>query len=241
MPIATALGFLLLPVIGGLFMFIIKDPELARSLGLIGAKAQLAVGTADWPTYFGFMSQGVAIGGVILFGFVTTWILAASTATTPSRTWRRCPRRAVRWWRAKFVIAAAWCAVTATAVFLVTLPVGALVGLPQWPGALGTGLNSYAVSAGLCIALITPVAAVASMGRGYLPAMAFLFLALILAQVLAVMGWAGYFPWAVPSLYSEVTEGARSQLSAASYILVAATAALGYCATLQWWRRADQT
>jgi hypothetical protein len=31
-------------------MIILKDPERARSMGLISAKAQLAAGVADWPT-----------------------------------------------------------------------------------------------------------------------------------------------------------------------------------------------
>ncbi len=241
MPLATALGFLLLPVIGGLFMFIIKDPELARSLGLIGAKAQLAVGSADWPTYFNFMSQGIAIGGIILFGFVTTWIFGREYSDRTAKDLAALPTSRGAVVAAKFVVASAWCAVMAVAVFIVALAVGALVGLPQWPGALSQALGSYAASAVLCIVLITPVAAAAGVGRGYLPAMAFLFLMIILAQVLAVMGWAGYFPWAVPALLSQVTEGARAQLSVASYISVAVAAALGYIVTWQWWRRADQT
>ena len=47
-PLFAALGFCLAPFIGGLFMIILKDPEQARQMGLLGAKAQLAAGTADW-------------------------------------------------------------------------------------------------------------------------------------------------------------------------------------------------
>ena len=52
MTLLTAAGFLILPLVGGLFMVILKDPEQARAMGLIGAKAQLTVGVADWPAYF---------------------------------------------------------------------------------------------------------------------------------------------------------------------------------------------
>ena len=47
----TALSFSILTMIGGLFMFILKDPELAQSLGMVGSKAQIMGGSgfADWP------------------------------------------------------------------------------------------------------------------------------------------------------------------------------------------------
>ena len=44
----TVFGFILATGIGGLFMFILKDPERARQLGIIGAKAQVFGGSADW-------------------------------------------------------------------------------------------------------------------------------------------------------------------------------------------------
>lgn len=44
----TVIGFSLIPLAGALFMIILKDPEHARSMGLISAKARLAAGGADW-------------------------------------------------------------------------------------------------------------------------------------------------------------------------------------------------
>ena len=70
----TALAFLLATVIGGLFMYILKDPERARQLGIIGAKAQIFGGTADWPSFFNLMLLLVSIGGLIIFGFIFVWI-----------------------------------------------------------------------------------------------------------------------------------------------------------------------
>ena len=47
----TIFGFILASVIGGLFMYILKDPERARQLGVIGAKAQVFGGSAEsWIT-----------------------------------------------------------------------------------------------------------------------------------------------------------------------------------------------
>lgn len=55
--VLTAAGFLILPLIAGLFMIILKDPERARAMGLISVKAQLAAGVADWPTFFGILTR----------------------------------------------------------------------------------------------------------------------------------------------------------------------------------------
>lgn len=73
-PLFTLLGFLIAPLIGGLFMIILKDPEAAKSMGLIGTKAQLSAGVADWPTFFNLLAQATAIGGAIIFAIVTTWV-----------------------------------------------------------------------------------------------------------------------------------------------------------------------
>jgi ABC-2 type transport system permease protein len=74
MLIFTALGFAMFPLGGGFFMVILKDPEFARKVGLLGAKAQLTMGTADWPTYLNFLALGTAIGGIVLFTFIGSWV-----------------------------------------------------------------------------------------------------------------------------------------------------------------------
>ena len=63
MPVLTALAFSIAPFAGGFFMIVMKDPELARNLGMISAKAQIVAGSADWETYLGILAQAVAIGG----------------------------------------------------------------------------------------------------------------------------------------------------------------------------------
>ncbi|RDI34384.1 hypothetical protein [Lentzea flaviverrucosa] len=59
---------------GGLFRFILQDPDRARSLGLIGTKAALVGRDADWPTYLGFLAQTTAVGGMLVFGMVSVWL-----------------------------------------------------------------------------------------------------------------------------------------------------------------------
>ncbi len=82
----TAAAFSIFPIVGGLFMIIMKDPEQARAMGLIGAKAQLlTAGVADWPTYFDFLTLGTTAGGAILFAFITAWIFGDGSIVDRNR------------------------------------------------------------------------------------------------------------------------------------------------------------
>ena len=96
------------PLIMALFMVILKDPEAARSLGLLGAKAQLTAGTADWPTYWSLLGQAVTIGGAILFAFLTAWIFGREFAdrTVRGLLASATPRRTIV--IAKALVIAAW-------------------------------------------------------------------------------------------------------------------------------------
>ena len=79
-PWLTAFGFSLAPLMGGLFMVILKDPARARSMGLISTKAQLTAGVADWPTFLGVLAQATAVGGAMLFALVTAWVFGREFA-----------------------------------------------------------------------------------------------------------------------------------------------------------------
>ena len=79
-PWGVAAGFSAAPLVTGLFMVILKDPEGARALGLLGAKAQLTAGTADWPTFLSLLGQATTIGGAILFAFLTAWVFGREFA-----------------------------------------------------------------------------------------------------------------------------------------------------------------
>jgi len=51
-------------MIGGFFMIVIRDPELARSLGMISVKAQIVAGTVDWPAYLNFLALATTMGAL---------------------------------------------------------------------------------------------------------------------------------------------------------------------------------
>jgi ABC-2 type transport system permease protein len=241
-PWLTALGFSLAPLVGGLFMFILKDPERARSMGLIGAKAQLAAGVADWPTMLGLLAQATAVGGGLLFTLVTTWVFGREFSEHTAKELLALPTPRAAIVGAKFVIVGIWAAGLTALVLVLGLGVGATVGLPGWSTALlWRAASDLFVTAGLTLALMTPVALLASAGRSYLPPLGWAFLTFFLAQILAAIGWGAWFLWSVPALFSELAGPRATQIGLQSYVVVGLTFGGGLAGTFVWWHIADQT
>jgi ABC-2 type transport system permease protein len=238
----TAAGFTLAPLMAGLFMFILKDPSRARALGLLRAKAQLAAGTADWPTFLAIIAQATAVGGSFLFALVTAWVFGREFADRTAKLLLAAPTSRHVIVAAKFVVVGAWSGVLCAWIFGVALLVGWGVGLPGWSGqVLGQGALRVGLTAVLAIPLVGPIAFLACWGRGYLAPLGFAILTVFLAQITAATGWGPWFPWSIPPLFSGLAGEDAATLGWGSYALVIVTALVGVVATIVWWRRADHT
>lgn len=235
-PLFTALGFLMMPFIGALLIFIYKDPQLARQLGLLGTKANLVVGSADWPGYLNLMIEFTALGGFFFFCLAISWTFGRefTDGTVKDLLAVPVPRFAIL--LAKFIVAALWCAVLILETVLVGLALGVLIQLPGGSSAVilhGAGL--LAITAVMSIMLVLPFGFFASLGRGYLLPIGIAVLTMILGNLSITLGWGEYFPWAVPAM---LLQGV--QLSLFSYALVLLTGLVGVAGTYLWWKYSDQ-
>lgn len=241
-PWGVAAGFTMVSLVLGLFMVILKNPEAARSLGLLGTKAQLTAGTADWPTFLSTLGQAVTAGGAILFAFLTAWVFGREFADRTVRELLAVPTRRRMIVLGKTIVVFAWAVGIATWVIVLGLAIGALVGLPGWSAADAVNaVAGMALGALLTIALQTVTAFVAGVGRGYIAPLAWAVAMIAVSQVLAVLGWGNWFPWAVPAILAGAGGNTVEPVSPAAVILVLAVAAVGLAATITWWERADQT
>lgn len=241
MPSLAVLAFSLAPLTGGLFMLILKDPAWARRFGLISAKAQIFAGTADWRTYFAFLAQAVAVGGLIVFGCVAIWAFGREYTDGTVADLLALPTSRITIVFAKFVVVGSLSTVLTVLVYALGLIVGAAVGLPGWSFGLAvSAAGQLAATSGLTVVLVTPFAWAASAGRGYLPPVGAMFLVLFLGQVIAALGWGAYFPWSVPALSSGVAGPEMRDLGFGSYLLVMLTGSAGVAGTLAWWWLVDQ-
>ncbi len=241
-PLYTTIGFFILPLVGGLFMIILKDPEAAKSMGLITTKAQITAGTADWSAFFNLLLQGTAIGGAILFAIVTAWVFGREFSDHTTKELLALPTSREATVTAKFIVVAVWVFILTLVTFLIGLIVGTLVSIPGWSvGLLGSSFVGVLGSTLLNMLLLPYVALFASTGRGYIPPFGWTILMVALAQIAIVMGWGDWFPWAVPGLFSGAAGPRAELLGVHGYVVVIIASIIGVAATYYWWRSADQT
>ena len=241
-PLLASMGFTLAPLMDGLFMFIMKNPERARDMGLLSTKAQLAMSTAEWPTFFSVLSQAIAIGGVIVFSIVTAWVFGREYSDHTAKDLMALPVSREKIVISKLIVIAVWVFILSIWIYVFGLFIGYLVDIPGWTGQLARqSFVDVLATAGMTLLLMTPVAFIASMGRGYLPPLGWAVLTIFFSQIVAATGWGDWFPWSVPALFSGVVGPRAEQLGTHSYILVFLAGIIGLVATFWWWLNADQT
>ena len=137
---------------------------------------------------------------------------------------------------AKFAVVAVWSAMLTAVMLGVGLIMGAVIGLPG--GSVGVILQGSAlvsITACLTVVVTLPFALFASVGRGYLLSFGLAILTLMITNLVAILGWGEYFPWAISGLYAQ----GKISLSPISYWIVALTGLAGVIATHFWWNYAD--
>jgi len=238
MPLWTALGYLFMPLGITFLVFIARNPEISRQLGLMGAKANLtAYAATDWPAYLGLFAQIVTAGGFLFSVFAVSWVFGREfTDGTLKDMWAvPVPRGSIL--LAKFAVVAIWSAALVVLVFVVTLITGTLLQLPG--GVLNVVLDkgpSIVITACLMLVTLLPFAFFASIGRGYLLPVGVAILSLIMANLVTVAGIGEYFPWAIPMLYAQ----GKSPLPSISFGIILLTGLAGMMGTYLWWKFADQ-
>jgi len=243
MLLATIIAFSFIAVMLGLLMFVSKHPEIAGRSATLSAKAS-AIGRADWPSYFGLLSQCILALGPIGFGIVTSWVFGREYSDRVVKDLLALPVSRFTIVLSKFIIIIIWNVLLSLTLFVFGLLTGLAVNISGWSGEIA--YHAFIIFAGssiLTIPLCTPVAFIASCGRGYLLPIGFVILILIMTQLvgMGIPGIMPYFPWAIPALYSGLAGTAVPQPEAISYFILGLTSVLGLFGTAAWWRFADQT
>ncbi len=238
MPLWTAIGSMVMPLGIAFLIFVAKNPQLSQKLGLISAKANLvAYSATDWSTYLTLFGQLMAAGGFFLFILAISWTFGREFADGTLKDLLAVPVQRASILLAKFVVVAVWSAMLTLVILVVGLIMGVVIQLPGGsPSVIFQGSDMILVTAGLALGVVIPFALFASMGRGYLLPLGIAILTMMITNLIALMGWGEYFPWAVPGLYAQSTT-----LLPASLGLVILTALAGMAGTYAWWMLADQS
>jgi ABC-2 type transport system permease protein len=238
LPLFTIIGSLFMPLGIAFLIFVSRNPDISRKLGLVSAKANLvAYSATDWPAYLGFSAQMIGAGGFILFVMIISWVFGREFSDGTVKDILAVPVQRSNILLAKFFVTAVWSVVVALVMFALSLIMGGLINLPQGSiSLLLQGSGHMAITISLVIAVILPFGFFASVGRGYLLPIGVAILALIMANVVMIAGWGDYFPWAIPLLFAQ----GKSALPQASFWVVILTGLAGMFGTYLWWKFADQ-
>jgi ABC-2 type transport system permease protein len=237
-PLGTLLASLFMPFSIAFLILLARNPDLSRRLGLVSAKADLiAYSAVDWRAYLTLFAEIIAAGGFFFFIMAVSWVYGREFADGTVKDMLAVPVPRLTILLAKFILAAAWSAAMAFIIYLFCLLVGAAIQLPGGsPAVILHGSAVILLTSAMVIAGILPFALIASIGRGYLLPMGMAVLTLLAANILMILGWAEYFPWAVPMLYAQ----GEYPLPSISYWIVFLTCLAGMAGTYLWWMVADQ-
>jgi ABC-2 type transport system permease protein len=237
-PLFTGLMSLFMPLGVAFLIFVARNPEISRRLGLISVKANLlAYSATDWPAYMRLSSMIAAAGAFFLFLLAVSWVFGREFADGTLKDMLAVPVSRATIVLAKFIVVAAWSIALSVIMLTIGLLMGVIIALPGGSAPVVVqGSALVLLTALLVIATISPFAFFASVGRGYLLPVGTGGLALLAANIVALAGWGEYFPWSVPGILAQ----GETPLTAASYAVVILTGLAGMLVTYVWWMRADQ-
>jgi ABC-2 type transport system permease protein len=238
MPLYTALGSLFMPLGIAFLIFVSRNPEISRKLGLISVKADLmAYSATDWHSYLGLFGMLMAAGGFFLCVLVISWLFGREFSDRTLKDWLAVPVPRFSILLAKFIVMVIWSILLMLLMLGVGIFMGAVIQLPGGSSeVIMQGISQVFITGCLVILVVLPFALFASLGRGYLLPIGMAVLILMMTNLVALTGWGEFFPWAVPGLYVQ----AKVSLPPVSYLLVLLTALIGICLTYWWWMTADQ-
>lgn len=240
-PLITMIALMMVPFIGGFFMIVLKDPSLAQKMGIISTKAQIMGADADWWSYIGILTQAISVGGLVVFGFVASWVFGREYSDRTIKDLLALPMSRNIIVISKFIVIFLWCIILSICVFLIGILVGKFIDLPGWSlEVFFSGSIIFSICSLLTILLSTPVAFFASFGCGYLSPLGFMIFTLVLSQIVAATGFGEFFPWSIPAIASGLAGKENEILTNSSLTIVFLTSIIGLISTMFWWRYADQ-
>lgn len=233
--VATLLQVVLVPLLAFLLV------QAADSgVGMLAGKGELLVDGEGWEAYLAALGQVVAAAVFVGAGVVVAWVFGREHADRTFGALFSLPvaRRDIA--AAKLLVVVVWGLVLSLGVTAVAVLLGLLGGVDTaaaWP-PLADLLRLFVVAASTTL-LAVPVALVASVGRGYLPAIGAVVVLVAIAQVSVFLGAGAWFPFAVPGVWA-VADGVVLTAPGPPEVLLAALTVVGCAAaTVWWWGRAE--
>jgi ABC-2 type transport system permease protein len=221
-------------------MSVMQNPQFAEQESILSTKAEAMIVSADWNGIFLIITQGMGVGGIIIFGFLVSWIFGREYSENTIKDLLSLPMPKTKIINAKFIVYVLW----AISLGIVNLILGIIIGLLlQFNGfenyEILNLIKTYFLTMAMTILLGTPIAFFSMLGKGYLAPLGIVVLTVVFSQIIGALGLGEFFPWAVPALYSGMT--GNVDLKPISYILLIVASIIGYCITVLYWKNTDHS
>jgi ABC-2 type transport system permease protein len=231
----SLLVYTLMILMAGFAMWIMKNPGMAAGLGLLGQKASFATAgqSADWPGFLGLVLEMDGIGGMIFLSFIVAFLFGREYVEGTAKIMLTLPVPRGLFVLAKFAVAALWFSLLSLWLIPLALLMGSLLGLPAFDPALFLRSSGKMLLASLLAFSACPLVAwIAAKTRGYFAPLGYAIFTLVLASLFGHTGWGPWCPWSIIGIYTGAA-GPGTALVPGSYVVLAATFALGLALTLR--------
>lgn len=234
-PWMTFIAYTFMVVLAAFFLWMMKNPGMARQLGLLGQKASFAFGgqSLDWPSFLTFVVEIGGMGALIMCSIIVTFVFGREYVEGTAKNLLALPVARGSFVIAKVVVSAVWIAALTAWMVTVAWAAGMVVGLPGLtPGLLVAAAAKLFALAVMSLSCALLVAWVAVETHGYFAALGFSICTLVLASVFGHTGWGRWVPWSIVGLYSGAA-GPVTGVGAGSAAVLAATFLIGTLLTVR--------
>lgn len=206
------------------------DPQAAAKLGPV-------VALGGWTALLSAAAQITAVGGLIGFGVVLAWSFGREFNDGTISGLFALPVTRGQLAGAKFAVFGIWSLAVSAGLVMALLGSGLALGLGV-PDAGVAALLGRQFAVGLLTAALALVAGLAaSLGRGILPGIATVIAVVVSAQVAAIAGAGGWFPFATVGLWATtIGPDVFAVVSPMQLSVVVPTGAVLVWLTIRRWR-----
>ncbi len=237
----TFIVFVFMVGVAAFFMWMMKHPGMAESLGLMGQKAQMAIGGAliNWDSYLGLVLELCGVAGMMLASVILTYLFGREYVELTAKNMLALPVPRWQFVAAKLVVGAIWFAALTLWAIALARAFGPLAGLGPLPeGLFAQASGKIALAALIGFACAVFAAWIAVETRGYLAPMGYAIFSMLLAVSLGATDWGRWAPWSVLMWFTGAS-GPGKELVPGSFAVVALFFVLGVSLILRHETRAD--
>jgi ABC-2 type transport system permease protein len=234
-PVAWTAGLLMVILIPAICFGLVSVVEGAGE-GLLAEKVRVLVSGTGWAAFSGLLDQFVASALFVGVGIVVIWCFGREFSDRTVGSLFALPTSRGMIAAAKLIVMASWSTLVSTMVVVVAIGLGLAGDLGPLDAAALEEMGAVLALGLLTSLLASTLALLASVGRGYLPAIGAMALLLMTAQMAVLFEAGAWYPFAAPGLWAVSGNQGELLVTLPQLALAPVLALIGAGLTIRWWQ-----